>query len=71
LSKKDKIDLKNANIGIAVGAFVLALRFVPFQDGEGATVVLTVGAFVAGLGTMFLLDWRDERVRRRDDRRSP
>lgn len=70
MSKKDKIDLKNANIGIAVGALVLALRFVPFHDSEDATAALTVGAFVAGLGTMFLLDWRDERARRKSDSRS-
>jgi hypothetical protein len=70
LSKKDKIDLKNANVGIAVSALVLVLGFVPFHDSGGATEALTGRSVHRWFRDYVLLDWRDEKKRDKDSRRS-
>jgi hypothetical protein len=71
LSEDRKIDLRNANIGIAVSAVVLAVGFIPFHSSKGASEALAAGALAAGLAVLFILDWRDERAQRKDARRSP
>jgi hypothetical protein len=65
-----KKGFRNANIGIAVSAVVLAAGFIPFHGNEGAMEALAVGAFAVGMAVLFLLDWRDERVQRGGTRRS-
>jgi len=58
-----KRGFRNANIGIALGAIVLAIGFPFCHDSEGATELLALGGLAVALGTLFLLDWRDERAR--------
>jgi hypothetical protein len=66
LSEDQKIDLKNANIGIAVSAVVLAVGFIPFHGSRGASEALAAVALAAGLAVLFILDWRDERPQRKE-----
>jgi hypothetical protein len=55
LSENRKPDLRNANIGIAVIAVVLAAGFVPLHGSKSATEALAAGAFVAGFAVFLIL----------------
>jgi hypothetical protein len=66
LSEDRKIDLKNANIGIAVTAAILAVGFIPLHDSKGASEALAAVALAAGFAVLFILDWRDDRAQRND-----
>jgi hypothetical protein len=57
-----KRGIRNANIGIALSAVVLAVGFPFCRDSDGATELLALGALAVALGTLFLLDWRDDRT---------
>jgi hypothetical protein len=54
---------RNANLGIAACAVVLAVGFIFFHDSEGAMEALGITAFIVAMSVMFLLDRRDERAR--------
>jgi hypothetical protein len=71
LSEERKIELKNANIGIAVSALVLIVGFMLFRSSEGAMEALAIGAFAAGMAVLLLLDRRDERTHDKEADRSP
>jgi hypothetical protein len=61
---------RNANIGVAFGALVLAVGFALLHDDEGAVELLALGAFAVVMGVYLFLERRDDRVRPEDDRRS-
>jgi uncharacterized membrane protein len=65
LSEKQKIDLRNANVGIAVIAVILAAGFVPLHGSKSATEGLAVVAFVAGFAVFLILNRRDERAEKK------
>lgn len=46
-------------------AVILAAGFVPLHGNKSATEALAVGAFVAGLAVLFILNRRDERAERK------
>jgi hypothetical protein len=62
-----KLDLRNANIGIAVGTVLLFVGgYLLRGAGEGPLEVLALTALVAALGTAEFLNERDERRHKRD-----
>jgi uncharacterized membrane protein YfcA len=64
-----KIDLRNANIAIAVGAVVVFVGgFLARDAGEGAMQLVGLLTLAATFGTLFGLNARDERRKRREDR---
>lgn len=71
LSEDMKRIFRNANIGIAFGALVLAVGFPLLYDDEGAVELLALGAFAVVMSVYLFLERRDDRARPRDDHRSP
>lgn len=53
---------KNANVGLAVVAVVLAVGFWPTHRSEIAFIVLGLGAFLMGMGVFIVLNLRYERA---------
>jgi hypothetical protein len=71
LSENRKIDLRNANIGIAVIVAILAAGFVPLHGSKSATEALAAGAFAAGFAVFLILNRRDERAESKATGKSP
>jgi hypothetical protein len=55
--------LKNANIGLAVGAALLVADLILFYDNEGAMSAGAAVAFAVCMGVFFILNEREYRAR--------
>jgi uncharacterized MnhB-related membrane protein len=66
-----KRTFRNANIGIASGAAVLAVGFALLHGNDGAMEVLALGAFAVVMSVYLFLERRDDRARPKDAHRSP
>lgn len=60
------MDFRNANIGLAVGAFVLITGAVLFQGNDDAYTATTVASLVIAIAVSTGLDIREERSERKD-----
>jgi hypothetical protein len=60
-------DLRNANIGLAVGIAVLLVGLLLFRHaGEGALQIVVLATLISAFGTCLLLEEREYRRRGRD-----
>lgn len=63
MSEEMRKFFRNANVGLAVAAVVLAVGFWPTHRSETAFTVLGFAAFVVGMGVYIALNLRYERAR--------
>ena len=66
LSEEMRKFFKNANVGLAVSAVILAFGFWPTHRSEAAFTILGLTAFIAGMGVFITLNLRYERAQHRD-----
>lgn len=59
------IDLRNANIGVAVAGVIFFVGGYLFRDSEGILTIVVLAGFFLAIGVTVLLDEREERRQNR------